>query len=906
MYLYYDKQLNLRTKIDHGEKIRQGSDFEVVLCLDENFEFETEKNTITATIKYNNNKIGNDIISERVEINAFEKLYPNENTSDLIEGVSYWMYYFKFSKDPYTLNSGTIVFNVELNYANEKDEIYKTLTFGSSELFVEKTVGLAKQNINLSNNFYNDIKEQLRVIDAKKANKNDLPKEKIVIVDGKPVFVSEELVDLIGNEDIEQNIEKINELLQSISEHETDLEVGIINHEGSTISSLRDTIWRFNENINFDDEIKSINLNFNSDGNSFSSITINKKEVDGIDAILYDENVVYENGQWIDILKRNVNILGGNDIDNINVIAWFYNNAELVLKPMDVVRYNLILSGNNLSLISSDGAVSTVALDFASKDYSYSKTESDKKYATSNDVNVLQNRIKALEEQEISKEGVTSRYVVNTVDSFNFNDGKHTSVHEGDLLLSFTDSRNNLVKAEYLKVGDAIYNKQIKQPDIWISEILEVLISETDLTGSKWQISEAFPEDAEEVSFDLNFTSNGEKFSKIVYSKIDYVGLAYITSSGGVVTAYMNSDDTWSDEEYQTIVINNGDDVDNPDAISWLKTIGALVNGGKVTYAVVSILESSLDLSGEGAGEVDLNDYYTKNEANQVFATKDELNELKGGTVDLSNYYKKTESDLRYARKEVETKVSQLEAKFSSDLTGSTWFLSQSFPEDINEFVYEINFTSGEESFSKISYIKSEAALIYEKSDGSRVTAYYTQDKAWGDEAYQTIVISGGTDAKNSNAVSTLKLIGVRLSGGINVDEDLTSKILALQGRIDGMNARLKVLEQNQGSNATVYNGDVKIEENNGMITFIINGVEYQAVNGMTWEEFVNSEYNVDEFYIAGGVYIMHHQDNSFGTENYWISNENDGTDNYLVEKTETIVSKEYYVYYEDPLGGGA
>lgn len=35
-----------------------------------------------------------------------------------------------------------------------------------------------------------------------------------------------------------------------------------------------------------------------------------------------------------------------------------------------------------------------------------------------------------------------------------------------------------------------------------------------------------------------------------------------------------------------------------------------------------------------------------------------------------------------------------------------------------------------------------------------------------------------------------------------------------------------------------------------GVITFTINGTEYQAEEGMTWKEWVYSEYNVIGFYL--------------------------------------------------------
>ena len=40
-------------------------------------------------------------------------------------------------------------------------------------------------------------------------------------------------------------------------------------------------------------------------------------------------------------------------------------------------------------------------------------------------------------------------------------------------------------------------------------------------------------------------------------------------------------------------------------------------------------------------------------------------------------------------------------------------------------------------------------------------------------------------------------------------------------------------------------------EESGGnLITFTLNGIEYQAEEGMTWEEFCNSEYNINSFHV--------------------------------------------------------
>ena len=42
----------------------------------------------------------------------------------------------------------------------------------------------------------------------------------------------------------------------------------------------------------------------------------------------------------------------------------------------------------------------------------------------------------------------------------------------------------------------------------------------------------------------------------------------------------------------------------------------------------------------------------------------------------------------------------------------------------------------------------------------------------------------------------------------------------------------------------------------NKLITFTIDGTTYQAMNGMTWGEWVNSEYNTGGFSISNNAVI--------------------------------------------------
>lgn len=49
-----------------------------------------------------------------------------------------------------------------------------------------------------------------------------------------------------------------------------------------------------------------------------------------------------------------------------------------------------------------------------------------------------------------------------------------------------------------------------------------------------------------------------------------------------------------------------------------------------------------------------------------------------------------------------------------------------------------------------------------------------------------------------------------------------------------------------------IKDADYIIKMNNNLITFSIKDVEYQAKEGMTWEEWVDSEYNTNDFHISG------------------------------------------------------
>lgn len=121
MFLYFDKNLTLKTKIDHGERPRQGSDLNITVCLDADFWKDTEKWGVN----------GNDLwiikliltvpdktqsvdyfTSDKGELRVFEKLYESEIVYDLVPGTSYYMYDFQIPAKVATQQFGKLTANL--------------------------------------------------------------------------------------------------------------------------------------------------------------------------------------------------------------------------------------------------------------------------------------------------------------------------------------------------------------------------------------------------------------------------------------------------------------------------------------------------------------------------------------------------------------------------------------------------------------------------------------------------------------------------------------------------------------------------------------------------------------------------------------------------------------------------
>ena len=97
------------------------------------------------------------------------------------------------------------------------------------------------------------------------------------------------------------------------------------------------------------------------------------------------------------------------------------------------------------------------------------------------------------------------------------------------------------------------------------------------------------------------------------------------------------------------------------------------------------------------------------------------------------------------------------------------------------------------------------------------------------------------------------------------------------------------------------YDGTVTITnpEPENLMSFTIDGTTYQSADGMTWLEWVNSEYNTAGYYCSNAYDYVGNSDDKYS---YLVKRSN-GT---LVVGSEYIINGEAYTNYVNSSGGGS
>lgn len=201
-----------------------------------------------------------------------------------------------------------------------------------------------------------------------------------------------------------------------------------------------------------------------------------------------------------------------------------------------------------------------------------------------------------------------------------------------------------------------------------------------------------------------------------------------------------------------------------------------------------------------------------------------------------------------------------------SDLTGTTWIINSSvswwssISYSSRHFI--INFTSNEQSNTRFAFENVNA------DDEYFVIYYYPSTNYWSssvfnsgnyppttlsfvnqNSAYCTITITGGTDATNSDLIAWLEANAVQQVPTVDTtssfsDIALTSHEGYITLTIDNVDFNINAAE--------VVNNNEEVN----LILFKLNETPYQAEDGMTWVQWVDSAYNTDGYTISGDYIV--------------------------------------------------
>jgi hypothetical protein len=168
------------------------------------------------------------------------------------------------------------------------------------------------------------------------------------------------------------------------------------------------------------------------------------------------------------------------------------------------------------------------------------------------------------------------------------------------------------------------------------------------------------------------------------------------------------------------------------------------------------------------------------------------------------------------------------------------------------------------------------------------------------------ITYNGITTSIESGKTATLPCSGKRMKSDIVVEVDETSTTIDSPLPIEvsteaEMTALLNTAEVGSiykyvGTSGTYESGALYVVEEDGvaLISFTIEGTTYQAEDGMTWEEWVESEYNTGEYTTKyNKVYT---NNNSYRVVALRKPESSGGYTDWQCSTTEVIVNDGYYV----------
>ena len=191
MYLYFNKQGILTTKLIHGEPVRQGSYLNLYVLLDEDFFDDiipgTEPEIYCQFVFPNGATLDTqdapNMTSPFMNKNPqkdyiFQKTDDSEVTFDLIEGKKYIRYGWRYTPEQATYLCGILTACISIHKYTRDDENRLQTTdinyFGKAEINVEETLGNKRKKYDVTEAYYEKINKLLKEFEAGQITIEDL------------------------------------------------------------------------------------------------------------------------------------------------------------------------------------------------------------------------------------------------------------------------------------------------------------------------------------------------------------------------------------------------------------------------------------------------------------------------------------------------------------------------------------------------------------------------------------------------------------------------------------------------------------------------------------------------------------------------------------------------------------
>ena len=165
MYIYFNNEGRITTKIPHGEIIRQGNPLNLYICVADNFFNDADTVldwTTTVKLVYPDGKVSNEFIPNSLTPvrKKFFKLKDSEVTFDLVHNKRYYTYIFNIDAENSTVIPGDLSLVVKLyNTKNERSYYQENVN-----AFVEYTTGYNRPASTITQNQYNAINNNINLL----------------------------------------------------------------------------------------------------------------------------------------------------------------------------------------------------------------------------------------------------------------------------------------------------------------------------------------------------------------------------------------------------------------------------------------------------------------------------------------------------------------------------------------------------------------------------------------------------------------------------------------------------------------------------------------------------------------------------------------------------------------------